>query len=228
LVNFPWWLVSKSKKRAVSEIITIVFLIAMTIIGGTVIMLFFQSSGVTEFTSEIIDRGPGKSLILTGYDSRDGSDLFSITTLDNELDQKLCTSSCQANSNKIPKNSGTEFLVLKVRNVGSDSIYLENLLVNEVVHSWDSTTGGITLDASSDSSAGDYPLAGGFSIIPETNVSLVQQTTTEIKTDQEVRLVIKLSDDIDPDITLNKPIRIIADAGGFEPAKFILVGGNVR
>lgn len=198
-------------------------------IGGIIIISFFQSSDITKVTSEVVSRGGAKGLILTAYDSRDGVDLSGITSLDNNFDSQLCTDSCRSASNKIPTNGGTEFIVLTVRNVGPQSIHLDNLLVNEIVHEWDGNTGGNVLDASSDSSTGDYPLDGKFSIIPYHNdVSLEQRSATNIEPAEEVRLVIKLSGNISPDIKLNKPIRIIVDTGGFEPAKMILVGGNVR
>jgi len=134
------------KRRAVSGIITSLLLILLTVVGGILIWNFVLGSNLTQISENISSNEAARSIKLTGYDARDSSDLSGILTLDNILNQQLCTNSCIGNPNKIPANSGTEFIVLKIRNDGSVSTYLDTILVNNIIHKWDSSTANVDLD----------------------------------------------------------------------------------
>lgn len=217
------------KRRAVSGIITSLLLILLTVVGGIFIWNFVLSSNLTQISENISSNEAARSIKLTGYDARDSGDLSGILTLDNSLNQQLCTNSCIGNPNQIPANSGTEFIVLKIRNDGSVSTYLDTILVNNIIHVWDSSTANVALDASSDPLAGESPRDGQYSIISISNtLPLTQQNTTELNPGGDRRIVIKLSASINPDIQLNSAIRIIIDAGRFDPFEFYLSSGSTQ
>lgn len=217
------------KRRSVSEIITVLLLIAITVTGGLVVLNFVQDSDITQISENISSKEAAISIKMTGYDSRDSSNLSEISSMDNNFDQELCTTSCSGNPNQIPANSGTEFVVLKVRNDGTGSAYLGNIFVNNIVHTWDSATAGVTFDASSDPTAGESPRDGRYSIIPISNtLPITQQSNTELKDGADRRIVVKLSASINPDIKLNSAIRIIINAGSTDPFNFIISAGSTQ
>ena len=217
------------KRRAVSGIITSLLLILLIVVGGIFIWNFVLGSNLTQISENISSNEAARSIKLTGYDARDSGDLSGILTLDNSLNQQLCTNSCIGNPNQIPANSGTEFIVLKIRNDGSVSTYLDTILVNNIIHVWDSSTANVALDASSDPLAGESPRDGQYSIISISNtLPLKQQNTTELNPGGDRRIVIKLSASINPDIQLNSAIRIIIDAGRFNPFEFYLSSGSTQ
>ncbi len=217
------------KRRSVSEIITTLLMIAITVAGGIVILNFVQDSNITQISENISSKESTISIKMTGYDSRDSSDLSGILSLDNTFDQKLCTTLCSANPNQIPANSGTEFIVLKIRNDGTGSAYLGNIFVNNIIHTWDSATAGVAFDASSNPSAGESPRDGQYSIIPTSNdLPITQQSNIELKSGTDRRIVIKLSPSITPDIALNDAIRIIIDAGRTDPFNFVISTGSTH
>jgi len=217
------------KRRSVSEIIATLLMIAITVVGGIVILSFVQDSNITQTSENISSKEAAISVKITGYDSRDSSDLSGISSMDNNLDQKLCTNSCSGNPNQIPSNSGTEFIVLKIRNDGTGSAYLGNIFVNNIIHAWDSATAGVAFDASSDPSAGKSPRDGQYSIIPTSNgLPITQESNTELKAGTDRRIVVKLSASINPDIQLNSAIRIIIDAGSTAPFNFVISTGSTQ
>lgn len=217
------------KRRSVSEIITTLLMVAITVAGGLAVLNFVQDSDITQISENISSKEAAISVKITGYDSRDSGDLSGISSMDNNFDQKLCTTSCSGSPNQIPANSGTEFIVLKIRNDGTGSAYLRNILVNNIIHTWDSATAGVAFDASSNPFAGESPKDGQYSIIPTSNtLPITQQSNIELKVGTDRRIVIKLSASINPDMQLNSAIRIIIDAGSTNPFNFVLSPGSTQ
>ena len=163
------------------------------------------------------------------YDTRDSTTLLQLSNLDNEFgDQKLCGVSCTGVglSDKIPSNSGSEFVMIKIKNNSINSIFLENIQLNNVLHAWDSQTSGVTLNTVQNlSSGGSYPHDGKFSILPIS--STIQSANNEIQSGKTVNLLIKLGPD-DPDISLNKGIRVLLNIGSMNPVEFLIESGNAR
>jgi len=220
---------SRKKRRAVSEIIGTLLMVVITVVGGIAVLNFVQNSDIIESSETISLEEDAISVKITGYDSRDSGDLSGISTMDNSLNQKLCTTSCSGSSNQIPANSGTEFIVLKIRNDGTGSAYLGSIFVNNVLHTWDSTTAGVALDASSDTTTGQYPRDGQYSIIPTSNtLPITQESDTELNTGNDRRIVIKLSASITSDIDLSRAIRILIDAGSTDPFNFVISSGGTQ
>jgi len=187
--------VKNSKRRAMSDIIVTLMLVGITVAGALMVWVMFSTS--SDFLDPAgMSAGNSRSgqLKIIGYDTRDGSNLSLISELDNVPDNMLCTISCDG--------TGTDFIVLKIRNVSLELIEMDSVSINEVLHQWDDSTSDIELGTS-------YPSEGTFSIISDTNSgSLIQSSSTLMQTNEQVRLVVRLSGDISSDIELNGSIRV--------------------
>lgn len=220
------------KRRAVSEVISTLLVLVITMVGAVFVSTMLQDTmGTAMDQTPDVDIFPN-SVLLSGYDTRDSSGLSEITLLNNNFDQVLCTVTCQPNADNIPTSlfgNGTEFIIVQIRNENIESIYLQNIIVNNVDHIWDSQTSGKQLDLTFDDYSGNYPLNGKFSIIPSTNsVSLIQRDTYEIAGGEEVRILIKLSGLITPDLSISKPIKLNLNVGAKEPTEFFILAGDTR
>jgi len=196
---------------------------------------FFQ--GVNQNASGI--DASADSIRLTGFDTRDSDTLINVPFLDNNFNQPsggwLCA---QGNvpecptpvANSIPSDDGTEFIALQLRNMNTGSVFLRNIQINNVLHEWDEGTASTILDAQSSGFAGDkYPRAGFFSIIPspERPNSEKQFASQEVQGNEEVRVIIKLSDNLS-DIKMWDSMLIVVNFGGSQPAEFILSSGDAK
>ncbi len=187
-------------KRAVSDIIVTLLLVAITVVIGIVIFGIFQNSGVTEsVTSEVAQPLTFEGGIkLSAYDARDGANLMGITSVDNSVttDGELITG---------------EHVVLKITNNSPNSIFLDSVIVNEVSHTFDTSL---------------PPSANGrFSILNSTS-GTTPFSTPEIPGGQSARVVIKLGSITD--IAIGKVIRIGLDTTTFDLQNFIITAGNAR
>ena len=196
-------------KRAVSDIIVTLLLVAITVVVGIIMFGIVKDSGIAEsVTSEVSQPLTFEGGIkISAYDARDGSDLSGIADIDN-----TCDDPC--------KLTNGEHIVLKITNNSPNSIFLNDVIVNEVSHLWDSTLSGNAVE----------PSEGKFIIIDHTNPdsgSPQIKTTVEINGGTSVRLIIGLDDDLD-DISLNDAIRIKIDATGFDLQNFIITAGHAR
>ncbi len=216
------------KRRGVADIISTMLLMGLTVTGATTLTYFVNDSFVTGNLSTVSSLNTAtKSVQLLAYDTRDSTTLLQLSNLDNELDQKLCGVSCTVDfSEKIPSNGGSEFIMIKIKNTGINSIFLENIQLNNVLHTWDSQTSGATLNTLQDlSSGGNYPNDGKFSILSIS--SIVQSVNNEIQSGKTVNLLIKLGPG-DQDISLNKGIRVLLNIGSIDPVEFLIESGNAR
>lgn len=215
------------KRRAISEIIATLMLLGITTAGSVFLASLVYGSGIQNTPSEESLQS-SYAIKLTGYDTRDSNDLLGIGNVDNKFDKKLCTKGCQTFADNIPTstNPGTEFLLLQIRNVSTEPVYLKGISVNTVQHIWDSNTGGKSLDASSNDFTGKYPLNGKFSIISTSN--LAQKSENVVNADEEIRIVIKLDDSIQSDIALTKPILTSINFGGVRASENVILSGEIR
>jgi flagellin-like protein len=214
------------RRRGVAEIIGTMMLMAITVVGASVLSYFvnnsFNSENVTSTTSIDITTNQIK---LIAYDTRDSTTLMQLSGVDNKSgDQKLCGISCVGNVDKRPINGGTEFFVIQFTNNSINSIFLSNLQLNYVVHNWDSQTAGTALNLSSDLPIGSYPHGGKFSILKTS--SSIQSATNEIKSGQTVNLLVKLAPTAQ-DISLSKTMNVVLNIGSFQPVEFIIESGDV-
>ncbi|HXG73460.1 MAG TPA: hypothetical protein VNK44_01390 [Candidatus Nitrosotenuis sp.] len=222
-------IVECNKRRGISEIFATLLLLAITTAGALFLANLVHGSGFGSFAQNpSVSELSTYSIKFTGYDTRDGSNLSEIVTLDNKFDSRLCTTSCTAFSDNVPlaANPGTEFIVIQLKNASPNPVYIRNLQINGITHSWDTQTAGKAFDASSNDLTGKYPLSGKFSILSTTG--LTQKSDNMLNEDEEVRLVVKLSRDMSSDISLTRPLQIHVDFGGQRSAEFVILSGDAR
>ena len=220
------------KRRAVTDIISTMMLMGITIAGATTLTYFVNDAFINgNLASASSLSSSSENIFLLAYDTRDSSSLLTLLNVDNVNTGFLCRVTCNvAPPNSIPVNGGTEFIVLQIRNSGYDSIFLEAITINNVIHLWDSSTSGITLDASDDYLTGtnrEYPADGMFSILLVGSNPIIQNENIQIQSGQTVNLLIKL-DSVEPDIKLNKGLRILLDTGGIHPTEFYIETGDAQ
>jgi len=228
------------KRRAVSETIGTLLILAITVVGAVFVANFVRDGFFSADQNPSSVEQSAYSLQLTGYDTRDSDSdtLLDVDTAFNEFNQMLCTKGDSANcdvtpvtANQIPSDDGTEFIALKIRNMNVDSVYLQNILINTVGHDWDEGTSNNDFDASIAGIAGTtYPIAGAFSILPvaEKPFPNRQASTNEVLGDEEVRVIVKLSNGIAQDIKMWDSLLIQVNFGGSQPAQFIVLSGDAK
>jgi flagellin-like protein len=226
------------RRRAVSETIGTMLLLVITVVGAVMISNFLQDGffqGVDQNPSGV-EASPN-SIQLTGFDTRDAEELINVADLDNEFNQILCAKGNDAKctmsgtASDIPGViGGTEFIALQLRNMNTGSVFLRNIQVNNELHEWEPGTAGNQLKAKNDLDAGTlYPRAGFFSIIPSPDRpnSEIQFASQEVQGNEEVRVIIKLSEDLS-DIEMWDSMLIVVNFGGSQPAEFILLSGDAK
>jgi hypothetical protein len=213
-----------TKRRGLSELIATLLLLGITTAGSVFLATLVQGSGLSSIQGSAASPvSPTYSIRLTGYDTRDGADLLELNTLDNNFDGKLCTTSCSATPDNIQANGGTDFIVIQIKNVSPNPVFIKNIQINGITHTWDTQTGGKVFDASTNDSSGKYPFNGKFSIVSPNGV---QKSDNKLVDDEEARLVVKLSKDISSDISLSKPIQILVDFGSVRSTEFVVLSGE--
>ena len=213
-------------------------LLVITVVGAVMISNFLQDGffqGVNQNPSGV-EASPN-SIQLTGFDTRDAEELINVADLDNEFNQILCAKGNDAKctmsgtASDIPDViGGTEFIALQLRNMNTGSVFLRNIQVNNELHEWDDGTAGFDLEAVNNLDAGTkYPRAGFFSIIPSPDRpnSENQFASQEVQGNEEVRVIIKLSEDVS-DIKMWDSMLIVVNFGGSQPAKFIVSSGDAK
>ncbi len=211
---------------------------AVTVTGASTLTYFVNDAFVSGNLGTISTLDSSSlNLLLLAYDTRDSSSLLTVNTIDNKFSGALCgslptvpTPLCVGPPlNSIPVNDGTEFIVLQIQNNSLNSIFLQNIMINGVDHSWDSSTSTILLDASVDylgSTDRPYPADGMFSILP-IEINPTQNENIEIQNGQTVNILIKLGPE-DSVIKLNKGIHVLFNFGEIQPVEFLINSGDAR
>jgi len=208
-------------------------MILVVTVAGAVFLSNLMSNEFFSVDQQPVAEARVDSIRLTAYDTRDSVKLTNVRNLNNTFNQMLCTNGpvCTiTNSDNLPINGGTEFIVLQIRNMNIGSVFIHNVLVNNVGHTWDDQAVGL-LDLTDDlSGTGNYPSAGRFSIISTENnyASTPLLGTIEVPGDGEVRLIVKLSDNIPQDIGMWSSLRVLVNFGGSQPAEFIILSGDSK
>ena len=225
------------KRRAVAEIISTMMLMGVTITGASTLTYFVNDGFVSGNLESVTNMDPSsQNISLLAYDTRDSYSLLSLANVDNEnlINKFLCgghavTGTCGGSPNAIPDSGGTEFIVLQIHNYDIDSIFLEDIAINNVIHSWDPSTSNVPLDAEFDCVScpnRPYPADGMFSIFPVGN-NPTQNESIQIQSGQTVNLLIKLGSD-DSDIELNRGIHVRLDTGKIHTVDFFIETGDAR
>lgn len=218
------------KRRGVAEVISTLLLVAITVAGAVVLTSFIDESfvsgslAVTSGTDTTI-----KTIRLLAYDTRNGEELMGPGTynLDNtntQVANKLCRSSCTANT--IPSDDGSNFMIIQIENRGINPIFVKNVILDGVDHTWDSTTFDTPLTFVAGPPSGDYPLDGQFSVL-SSNPTDTTQGSREIAGGQAVNLLVKL-DTTNSDIELSKSVRAQVNIGENTLADFLIETGDAR
>ena len=222
------------KRRAVSEIIGTMMILVITVVGAVFISNAMQGFIFPAGSGESATEVRPESVSLFGYDTRDSTNLSDVTGLNNQFDLSnplLLTVGATA-VDKIPSQGGTEFIVLHLRNLSTNSIFLHNVLINNVGHSWDTNAATqVLVPTFTGATTGQFPADGKFSIIPMyngTGPTITQVSTNEMVGDKEVRVIIKLSGNIPQDIEMWDSLRIVVNYGGAQPAEYIVLSGDAK
>ena len=219
------------KRRGVADVISTMMLMAVTVTGASTLTYFMNDAFISGNLGTVSTLDSSSlNVLLLAYDTRDSSSLLTLADIDNEniINSFLCGITCSVTPNDIPTNGGTEFIVIQIQNNGIDSVFLKNVAINNVPHSWDSSTSGIQLDASvSAPLSGKYPADGTFSILPVGSSPIIQNENTQIQNGKTVNILVKLGPD-DSDIQLNKGIHVSLNTGATQPVEFIIESGDAR
>jgi len=224
------------KKRGVSVVISTLLVLAITIVGAMSISNLMSTSLLTTVNQTPKDIIMANSMLLVGYDTRDGLTLSNIPTLNNASpsDGMLCTASCAGFPALPPSGGGTEFIVLHLWNKNTADVPIRNIQVNGVVHTWDLQTRFVNLDGGV---YPGFPREGQFSIIHHSNTGLLIQNGTETMAgDIEKRIIIHLSSQVEgnipppapPDIGLGEPLQILIKIGDEFPAEYVILSGDTK
>ncbi len=223
------------KKRGVSVVISTLLVLAITIVGAMSISNLMSNSLLTTVNQTPKDIIMANSMLLVGYDTRDGLTLSNITTppLNNQpSDSMLCTASCAGDSKALPSAGGTDFIVLQLWNKNTVDVTIRNVQVNGIIHTWDLQTRFVNLDGTGSHPA--YPEAGKFSIIHHSNAgTLIQNGTDTMAGDIEKRIIIKLSPQVEgklpsQNVGLGEPLQILVKISDEIPAEFVILSGDTK
>ena len=237
-----------SKKRGVSEVISAILLLGITVAGAAILSVSLQDSdigNVSQFSPTVGSSGTTISAIkLMGYDTRDtqpGEPLAGISGLENKFTGigQLCTVTCGgATSGNLPNDAipGTEFILLDIKNMALQNITIRGVVINDISHTWEDTLQpGTCLDLSNNlPGPGKYPASGKFSfLVPVENIectSLWKQFSSNVLgSSAEVRVLVKLSSTLGAsDIALNTPLRVSMDTEKQDFDKFLILSGSLK
>ena len=199
------------ERRGISDIIAVLLLLGITVAGAVLVSAFFQGNNIFRYDANT-SGSQTASLKITGYDTRVGLSLSQITSFDNTPPA----------DSTLTKNQ--DFIVINVMNQGINKIVLQSVQINDVDHKWDSNAPPVGSKGAAFPAT--KPASGLFSIL-STSSSTPQLSTNEIDRNQEVRLIIKLSNSLS-DISLNEPIRVQFTTNLIDSSAVVITSGGVR
>lgn len=222
--------IQSKRRRGVAEVISTLLMVVITVVGAVILTGFIDESfvsgslAVTSGTDVTI-----KKIKLTAYDTRNGNNLMSddylLNNTQNVVPEKLCRESCAADT--IPQNGGSNFIFIQIENRNVNPIFLKGVVLEKVVHSWDSETSGQDLDFGSLTPAGGvYPIDGSFSVLSSDTIDQVQKSN-QIQGGETVNVLLKL-DTANDDIELSKSMRVQLNIGESSLAEFLIETGDAR
>ncbi|MFN4337261.1 MAG: hypothetical protein ACK4FV_06765 [Candidatus Nitrosocaldus sp.] len=147
-----------------------------------------------------------ESIMLVGYDSRDGNKIGGVQGIDNYGNGMLCARSCRVDS--IPALNGTEFIAIYVKNVSAKSIRINDIIVNGALHTWSSTV---------------PPRGRMFSLLVGDNIVQGNRNANEIPPFTTAKILLKLSNNID-DIQIGDMIEVGIPLDGYIYRERIVAG----
>jgi flagellin-like protein len=224
------------KRRGVAEVISTLLLVAITVVGAVILTTFIDESFVSG--SQAVVSGTDttiKTIKLVSYDTRNGENLMGSVDydLDNIFDTPdvppnvLCRESCDGVPNESPTTGGSDFMIISIENKSVNPIYVKDVILDGVGHTWDSDTVNVDLNTGApDSTGGAYPSDGQFSIL-SADTTIREQTDRQIESGATANLLIKL-DTVNEDIQLSKTMRVQVNIGASSLADFLIETGDAR
>ena len=192
------------KSFAVSEVISTLLLLAISVIGASILAIFINNFFDAGLFSQTDLNNP-QNLFLVGYDTRDGNNLFGIGAIDNNCSLvTTCTD--------ISLNGGSEYIVVAIENRGNTSVHIKNIFINEIKHSWDSQTNLKNIDLL-------QPSSGKFSSIA--SLSELVQRSPDIQSGKIGYIVVKLDSDVGM-LEDKSLVNLRVDEKGIDSQKFII------
>ena len=230
--NFKFQIGKPTQRRGVAEVISSLLLVAITVAGAVILTSFLDESfvsgslAVTSGTDTAI-----KTIHLTAYDTRNGNRLmgsidYALNNTNTQAMRQLCRASCTG-VDASPENDGSNFMIIQIQNRSINPIYVKDIILDGVAHSWDADTSSKGLNfAASDSSGGLYPSNGEFSVLSN-DITDTNQGDNQIEGGQTVNLLIKL-DTNNADIELSKTMRVQVNIGANSLSNFLIETGDTR
>ena len=220
------------KRRAVAEVISSLLLVAITVAGAIILTTFLNDSFIQGGLAVSGSDSTIKTIKLIAYDSRSGGNLLGLAGLNNtsSTDQQyLCREFCIQNTSPTADPPGSEFVVIQIENRSVNPIFLQNVWLGNVTHSWDAFTANVVLFPGGSAINGDFPVDGQFSIFPvdEPIGTVIQNQDNQIQSGQTVNLLIKL-DTSNPNILLSKTIRTQFNIGANQLSEFLIESGGAQ
>jgi len=198
-----------SKKRAVSDIIVTLLLIAITIVGGVFAFSIFNPAGVTQTVNPTFEQHDvnNRSVKIIGFDTRDGNNLgklgLSGNGIANTFDGKLV---------------GEEYIIIRVLNPNANTVYIDKVNVNEILHEIDIDTDNTI--------AADSVEIGKFKLVQPNNLKILEPPGLVLDGTEAI-IVIKLDTTV-PDILLTSTMRILIGSPNFDAQEFLIPAGSTR
>ena len=200
-----------SKNRAMSDIISTMLLVAITIVGGVTAFALFNTIEITQLGGDPeFESGAttNRAVKLMGFDTRDGKLLGGIELGATDIDNTCCDGLTTG-----------EFIVLRVRNLNFDDVIIDIVNVNEEPHVLDLDGHTALLSAS------NLPDEGEFNIVPLDSTTFLAPAI--IPGGQDATIIISLEDDL-ADIGLTESIRILIGSPNFDSLQFLVPAGGIK
>lgn len=192
------------KVKGVSEMVSTLMLISLTVAGSLLIYNY-----MSKYVNVENIKAKYGSIVLIGYDSRDGNGIGGIQHINNHNDRILCAKSCRIDMN--PANNGTEYIVIYVKNRSDRSIIINDIIVNGAIHTWNNSM---------------PPRGGTFNLIVGDNTVQNNSNINELLPSATSKILLKLSNNID-DIPIGSMIEIGIPLDGYI-YRYSIVAGDMR
>ena len=193
-------------QRAVSEVISTILLLVISIFGASVLAIFVNDFFDAGIFSQTNFNNP-QNLFLAGYDTRDGSNLYGIAEIDN-----ACNLVANNRCDSAILDGGSEYVVLAIENKGVSQVHINNIFINEIQHTWDSQTNGKT-------TVQERPSSGKFSLFLSLNSRT--QVAPDIPSGKIGYVVLKLNSALES-LENKKLVHLRVDERGLDSQEFVI------
>ena len=171
-----------TSRRAVAPVIATLLLVAIAVVGGSIVFVFSQGF----FSQAQVSGTPTiESLKFSGYDARDGADL---TMHDGTVTGLIMGNA----SNGLVTG---ERIAVYVQNQGVQKATLSEVRFAGTVYNFASAPGTVTLDAIGSGGVLDA-LDPGFTILTKSPTTILDTTAAELQPGQQATIIIELDENV--------------------------------